>query len=69
MSEQVEPDKNPIVSTRTDLEFKAALDEAAELRGHTRSQALEHIIKLGFPKYLKRFPKKYERVDAAAPAV
>lgn len=66
MSEQIEQDKNPIVSTRTDLEFKAALDEAAELRGHTRSQALEKIIKLGFPKYLKQFPQKFKHVDSAA---
>lgn len=62
MSEQIEQKENPIISTRTDLEFKAALDEAAELRGHTRSQALEEILKLGFPRYQKKFPKKFERV-------
>jgi hypothetical protein len=66
MAEQNEQEKNPIISTRTDLEFKAALDEAAELRGHTRSQALEEIMKLGFPRYMKKFPQKYERVDTAA---
>lgn len=66
MSEQqIEQDKNPIISTRTDIQFKTALDEAAELRGHTRSQALEQIIKLGFPRYKKQFPQKFERVEAA----
>lgn len=64
MSEQIDTKENPIISTRTDMEFKTALDEAAELRGHTRSQALEQIIKLGFPRYKKQFPQKYERVDA-----
>lgn len=66
MSEQIEQEKNPIISTRTDIEFKTALDEAAELRGHTRSEALEKIMKLGFPRYVKKFPQKYERVDSAA---
>lgn len=66
MSEQIEQKENPIISTRTDTGFKNALDEAAELRGHTRSEALEKIMKLGFPRYLKKFPQKFERVENTA---
>lgn len=66
MSEQIEQKENPVISTRTDIEFKSALDEAAELRGHTRSEALEKILKLGFPRYVKKFPQKYERIAGVA---
>jgi hypothetical protein len=66
MSEQIKQEDNPIISTRSTLEFKTRLDEAAELRGHTRSQALDEILKLGFPRYIKKFPKKYERVEMPA---
>jgi hypothetical protein len=66
MSEQVKQDENPIISTRSTLEFKTSLDEAAELRGHTRSQALDEILKLGFPRYIKKFPQKFERVETSA---
>lgn len=55
-----------VISTRTELEMQKSIDEAGQLRGHTRSQALEQIIKLGLPRYLRRFPKKYERIDGAA---
>ncbi len=46
-------------------QFKAALDEAAKLRGHTVSEAAERMLRLGMPIYLKRVPKKFERVEAA----
>lgn len=65
MSEEQKPKETAVISTRTELAVQHRIDEECQLRGHTRSQALEHIIRLGLPHYLKRFPKKYERVDAA----
>lgn len=62
-----EPRKDTaVISARTDARLKDQVDEEAQLRGHTTSQAVEEIIKLGLPKYLKRFPRKYEPVSDAA---
>lgn len=66
MSEQIEKSKAPIISTRSTIEFMDELDNEASLRGHTRSEALGEILRLGFPRYLKKFPKKFERIDGAA---
>lgn len=66
MREEQKPKENGIISTRTEPALKRQLDQEAELRGHTRSEALEYIIKLGLPRYLKTVPKKFERVDDAA---
>lgn len=51
------------MSTRTDEETREKIAEESTLRGHSLSEALEHIIKLGLPDYLKQFPKKYARLD------
>lgn len=66
MSEDTNSKETVIISTRTGLELQQEIDREAKLRDHTRSQALEQIIKLGLPRYLKRFPKKFERLDSAA---
>lgn len=66
MSEDTNTKETVIISTRTDVDLQREIDHEAKLRDHTRSQALEQIIKLGLPRYLKRFPKKFERVDSAA---
>jgi hypothetical protein len=66
MSEDTNTKETVIISTRTNLQLQEEIDHEAKLRDHTRSQALEQIIKLGLPRYLKRFPKKFERVDNAA---
>lgn len=65
MSDEQKPKETTVISTRTELLIQQQIDEEGQLRGHTRSQALEQIIKLGLPRYLKRFPKKYERVTDA----
>lgn len=66
MSEEEKPSESPIISTRATLALKRHITDEARLRGHTRSQALEQIIKLGLPRYLKTVPKKYEAIDSAA---
>ena len=66
MRDEVNNSKQVVISTRTDADTQKQIDNEARLREHTRSQALEHIIKLGLPRYLKRFPKKLERIDSAA---
>lgn len=67
MSDAIKTTKETcIISTRTELEIQRQIDDEGKLRGHTRSQALEQIIKLGLPRYLRKFPKKYERVSDAA---
>lgn len=66
MREEQKAEETAVISTRTKLTVQRQLDEEAELRGHTRSQALEQIIKLGLPRYLKAVPRKYERVNDAA---
>lgn len=55
-------EKTKVISTRTEIEIQELIDEAGQLRGHTRSEALGAIIKLGLPLYLKKFRKKYQRV-------
>lgn len=66
MSEEIVKSKGTVViSTRTEQEIQRQIEDESRLRGHTRSQALEQIIKLGLPRYLKRFPKKYERISDA----
>lgn len=66
MSEEQKTEETAVISTRTKLVIQKQLDDEAKLRGHTRSQALEQIIKLGLPRYLKTVPRKYERIDDAA---
>jgi hypothetical protein len=66
MSDAPKAKETAVISTRTEPETRQRIDEESQLRGHTRSQALEQIIKLGLPHYLRRFPKKYERIDSAA---
>lgn len=66
MNEEQKPKGTAIISARTEVQTRERIDEESQLRGHTRSQALEQIIKLGLPHYLRRFPKKYERIDNAA---
>jgi hypothetical protein len=66
MAEETKTKETAIISTRTEIEVQRQIDEEGQLRGHTRSQALEQIIKLGFPRYLKRFPKKFEKIGNAA---
>jgi hypothetical protein len=65
MSEDTNTKETVIISTRADAELQQEIDREAKLRDHTRSQALEQIIRLGLPRYLKRFPKKFERVNDA----
>lgn len=62
MHAQKETTKSIVISTRTGVETQRLIDEAGELRGHTRSEALAAIIKLGLPLYLKTFRKKYQRI-------
>lgn len=66
MNEEQKTRETAVISTRTELEIQRRIDDEGKLRGHTRSQALEQIIKLGLPRYLTKFPKKYERVGEAA---
>jgi hypothetical protein len=66
MGDDIKSKEAPVISTRTSIEVQQQIDEEGQLRGHTRSQALEQIIKLGLPRYLKKFRKKYERVENAA---
>jgi len=66
MSEETKTETAPIISTRTTMEIRQRIDEECQLRGHTRSQALEQIIKLGLPRYLKQVPRKFDRIDNAA---
>lgn len=48
--------KTPITG-RTDEEIKKAIEDEAPLRGHTASVAIDHILKIGLPIYLKEFPR------------
>lgn len=54
-----------IISARVDAAFKDAIKDDGELRGHTISEAVEIILKLGKPLYIKKYPQKYERVAQA----
>lgn len=62
MSAQKETTKSIVISTRTKIETQKLIDEAGELRGQTRSEALATIINLGLPLYLKTVRKKFHRV-------
>ncbi len=68
MKDEPKKDGNEkVISARlSDPALKRAVANEAELRGHTTSQAVEEIIKLGLPKYLKRFPRKFEPVNSEA---
>ena len=66
MSQENKTTGTAIISTRTKLAVQKQIDDEARLRGHTRSQALDHIIRLGMPRYLKTVPRKYERIEDAA---
>ena len=57
--------RSVIISGRTTAEMKAQIEGEAPLRGHTLSQAVGEILKLGAPLYFKRFRKTYERVKKA----
>lgn len=57
------------ISARTDEETKEKLSEESTLRGHSLSEAVDHIIKIGMPKYLKQFPRKYAKLDQDGDAV
>lgn len=48
---------------RTEEETKEKIQQEAPLRGHTPSEAVDHILKLGMPLYLKQFPKVFRRID------
>lgn len=64
--EETKLKENRVLSTRTTPELKEQVELEAGLRGHTVSEALHQIIKLGLPKYLKRVPKKYQHADSEA---
>jgi hypothetical protein len=66
MQEQSKIKETAVISTRTNPELKTTVDTEARLRGHTTSEAVEKMIKLGLPKYLKRFPRKFEPVSTNA---
>ena len=44
-------------------EYRETIIEEGRLRGHTQSEALNEIIKLGLPRYIKKFRPKYAYVD------
>jgi hypothetical protein len=54
--------KEPI-SGRVEREIKQTIQDEAPLRGHTVSEAMDIILKLGLQPYLKKHPKKYEPVN------
>lgn len=58
--------KTPLtgLSARVEEQIKEVLSQEGPLRGHTLSEAVDNALKLGTPLYLKRFPKKFERVNA-----
>lgn len=66
MAEQTKIKETKVISTRTNPELKRTVDEEAQLRGHTTSEAVEKMIQLGLPKYKKLFPQVFQRVDNAA---
>lgn len=52
-----------VVSTRIERRLCEMLREEAVLRGHTFAEALEKIISLGVPLYLKKYQRKYRRIE------
>lgn len=53
--------KTPITG-RTDAEIKKRIEDEAPLRGHSASVAIDHILKIGLPIYLKEFPRTLKPV-------
>jgi hypothetical protein len=47
---------------RTEAETKDTLARESELRGHTLSEAVDHVLRLGLPIYLKEFAPQFRRV-------
>jgi hypothetical protein len=66
MQEQSKIKETAVISTRTNPELKKTVDEEAQLRGHSTSEAVEKMIQLGLPKYKKQFPRVFERIDNVA---
>lgn len=67
MNEDTKNNNEKVISARlSDPQLKKTVADEARLREHTTSQAVEEIIKLGLPKYLKRFPPKLQPVDTVA---
>lgn len=63
MSDEQKSKNTVVISIRADEEFKNQIAQESELRGQTVSEAAERMLRLGLPLYLKRVPKKFERVE------
>jgi hypothetical protein len=66
MSTETNDNGKQVVSTRVTAEVRDLVDRECKLRDHTRSEALEQIINLGLPRYLKTVPVKWQEVNSAA---
>lgn len=55
-----------VISARADVELKEIFEREGPIRGHSASQAIELALKLGLPRYLKKYPKQFERIGKAA---
>jgi hypothetical protein len=53
-----------VVSFRVTKSEKLQLKEEAALRGQGPSEAAATMFRFGRPRYLKRVPKKFERVES-----
>lgn len=50
---------------RTDEEMKEKISRECVLREHTLSEAVDHILNLGLPLYLKEHPVSLKRIKKA----
>jgi len=48
---------NKVVGARS--EFAETIEKEGYIRGHSKSEALNEIIRLGLPRYLKKFKPKF----------
>lgn len=48
---------------RTEQETKEQIAAECALRGHSLSEAVDIILTLGLPSYLKKFQAKYQAVE------
>lgn len=65
MGKEKDKVETTVISIRADKRLRDAVAEEAALRNHSVSEAAGQMLKLGMPLYLKRVPKKFERVESA----
>ena len=52
------------LSARVEKDIKTTLEREGPLRRHTLSEAVDHVLQLGMPLYLKQFPRVFKQAGS-----